>query len=104
MDAVDPALVDQATAAISSVRDIDAINDLRIRWLGHTMRVEADVTVDADLTQRQAHDIAHHAEQHLLSRVPRLTAATIHTSPSGAHPERVPAGTEPAATPRPGSH
>jgi cation diffusion facilitator family transporter len=85
MDAVDPALVDQATDAIISVRAIDEVNDLRIRWIGHTMRVEADVTVGALLSQQQAHDIAHHAEQHLLTLVPRLTAATIHTSPAGAH-------------------
>jgi cation diffusion facilitator family transporter len=86
MDAVDPGLVAQATAAVSSVPGVHEVRELRIRWIGHTLRAEADVTVDPDLTLAQAHDIAHHAERHLLAQVRRLTAATIHTSPAGTHP------------------
>jgi len=85
MDAVDPALVDQATAAVSSVTGIEHVRELRIRWIGHTLRAEVDVTVDPALTLIQAHDMAHHAETHLLEQVPRLTAASIHTSPAGVH-------------------
>jgi cation diffusion facilitator family transporter len=85
MDAVDPQLVDAATSAISSVDGINEVRDLRIRWIGHTLRAEADVTVDPQLSVTYAHDLAHHAEQHLLEYVPRLTAATIHVSPTGAH-------------------
>jgi cation diffusion facilitator family transporter len=85
MDAVDPALVDKATEAICSVDGIDAVRRLHLRWVGHTLRAEADVTVDPSLTVADAHDLAHHAEEHLLAYVPRLTAATIHVSPRGAH-------------------
>ncbi len=85
MDAVDPALVEHAATAISSVPGIQDVDDLRIRWIGHTLRAEADVTVDASITLAEAHELAHHAEAHLLHHVPRLTAATIHASPSGAH-------------------
>jgi cation diffusion facilitator family transporter len=85
MDAVEPELVDQAIDAIRSVDGIEDVRDLRIRWIGHTLRAEADVTVDPSLTVTTAHDLAHHAEEHLLAYVPRLTAATIHVSPAGAH-------------------
>lgn len=85
MDAVDPHLVDQAERSISAIPGVDAIRDLRMRWIGHTLRAEADITVDQHLTLDQAHDVAHHAEQHLLADVRRLTAATIHVSPAGAH-------------------
>lgn len=85
MDAVDPDLVDQATAAIRNVDGIDTVRDLRIRWIGHTPRAEADITVDPALTLSQAHDLAHHVGEHLLTYVRRLTAATIHVSPTGAH-------------------
>lgn len=87
MDAVDPALVDQAAAAICTVEGIEGIRQLRLRWIGHTLRAEADVTVDPALTVAAAHDLAHHAEAHLLEYVPRLTAAIIHVSPRGAHGE-----------------
>jgi cation diffusion facilitator family transporter len=85
MDAVDPRLVDQSRAAISTVNGIQRVRDLRIRWIGHTLRAEADVTVSPDLTVTEAHNLAHHAEDHLLAYVPRLTAATIHVSPADAH-------------------
>jgi divalent metal cation (Fe/Co/Zn/Cd) transporter len=85
MDAVDPALVDQARAAVASVAGVNDVRELHIRWVGHTLRAEVDATVDRGLTLTQAHDIAHHAEAHLLSHVRRLTSATVHTSPDGAH-------------------
>jgi cation diffusion facilitator family transporter len=85
MDAVDPGLVEQARAAVSSVTGVGSVRELRIRWIGHTLRAEVDVTVDPTLTVVQAHDLAHHAERHLLADVRRLTAATVHTSPEGAH-------------------
>jgi cation diffusion facilitator family transporter len=85
MDAVDPALVDQATAVVADVPGVLQVRELRIRWIGHTLRAEVDATVDSGLSLLQAHDLAHRAEQQLLGRVHRLTAATVHTSPDGAH-------------------
>ena len=85
MDAVDPDLVDRAISAVRSVPGVQDVRELRIRWIGHTLRAEVDVTVAPDLTVVQAHDLAHHAEAHLLDEVRRLTAATVHTSPAGAH-------------------
>ena len=86
MDAVDPELVDHATHTLTSIAGITTVREFRLRWIGHTLRAEADVTVDPDLTVAQAHDLAHHAETDLLAAVPHLNAATIHVSPTGAHP------------------
>jgi cation diffusion facilitator family transporter len=85
MDAVDPALVEQATATIAGVDGVHTVDELRVRWIGHTLRAEAAITVDPALSLAAAHDIAHHAEAHLLADIRRLTAATIHASPAGAH-------------------
>ena len=81
MDAVDPATVDQAEAAIRSVDGVEAVPELRIRWIGHSLRAEADITVAPDLSLVQGHELAHHVEQHLIAYVGRLSAATIHVSP-----------------------
>ncbi len=86
MDAVDPGLVEEATAAVMSVEGVHEVRELRIRWIGHTLRAEVDATVDPQLSLIEAHDIAHHAEAHLLHHVRRLAAATVHASPEGAHP------------------
>ncbi len=85
MDAVDPHLVANAKSAIASVEEVLAVRDLRLRWIGHTLHAEADVVVDSNLTIEQAHEVAHHTEAHLISYIGRLSAATVHVSPSGAH-------------------
>jgi cation diffusion facilitator family transporter len=85
MDAVDPGLVAEATAAVMSVEGVREVRELRIRWIGHALRAEVDTTVDRALSLVEAHEIAHHAEAHLLHYVRRLTAATVHASPEGAH-------------------
>jgi cation diffusion facilitator family transporter len=82
MDAVDPSLVDQATAAVASVKGVRQVTGLRIRWIGHTLRAEVDAIVDPTLTLAEAHDVAHHAEAHLLHRIRRLTGATVHVGPA----------------------
>jgi cation diffusion facilitator family transporter len=91
MDAVDPDLVEQVTAVLSAVDGVDAVDEVRIRWLGHELRAEAEITSDGGLTLDQAHEVAEHARHDLLHQVPRLSQATIHSSPSAGE------GTDPHA-------
>ena len=86
LDAVDPRLIDQATSVVAATPGVTGVAELRMRWVGHTLRAEVDATVDPGLSVPEAHEVAHHVERHLLREVARLTAATIHTSPAGAHP------------------
>ncbi len=90
LDGVDPAVVDDAERALLATPGVVGVRDLHLRWLGHSLRAEADVEIDPTLTAAQAHDIAHHAQRHLTSGVRRLTTATIHTSPAGIHSEPPP--------------
>lgn len=85
MDGVDSQLVDGAEASLASAPGVRAVRSLRIRWIGHTLHAEADVEVESDMSLRDSHRIAHAAEQHLLQTVPKLSGASIHTSPAGAH-------------------
>lgn len=81
MDAVEPGLVDRATAAVASVGGVRDVHDLRIRWVGHALRAEVSLCVDPELGLREAHDLAHRAENTLLEELPRLAAATVHVVP-----------------------
>jgi len=85
MDAVDPGLVATARAALATVDGIHDVEELRLRWIGHSLRAEASITVDPAMSVGQAHEVAHHAEAHLVTYVKRLGAATVHVSPRGAH-------------------
>jgi len=90
MDSVDPALVDAAEAALRGVDGVRGAGQVRLRWIGHALRAEADIVVDNHLTVVQAHALAVEAEHALLHAVPRLTAATVHT-------DHTPQGTDPHA-------
>lgn len=79
MDSVDPQLVDTAETSLREVGGVRGVGQIRMRWVGHTLRAEADIVVDAHLTVVQAHALAVEAEHALMHAVPRLTAATVHT-------------------------
>ncbi|HEY3502609.1 MAG TPA: cation diffusion facilitator family transporter [Actinocatenispora sp.] len=82
MDAVDPALVDAAEAALAATPGVRSVGALRLRWIGHTLHAETDLTVDPALSVVDAHTIAVNAEHELLHAVPRLTGVTVHTDPA----------------------
>lgn len=81
MDAVDPRLVDDVERALAGVPGIEGVGRVRLRWVGHRLHAEAEVTVDEDLPLRAAHAIAEAARHELLHAIPWLSSATIHTDP-----------------------
>ncbi|MBT2507937.1 cation transporter [Streptomyces sp. ISL-98] len=90
MDAVDPALVDEAEHALSHVEGVRAVGALRLRWLGHSLRAETSVVVDPELTVVQAHAVAVAAEHALLHAVGRLAGATVHVDHAPQSPAQDP--------------
>ncbi|MGP4110495.1 cation diffusion facilitator family transporter [Streptomyces sp. 4N509B] len=91
MDCVDPELVRTAEAALRDVAGVLDVGQVRMRWIGHALRAEADIVVAAELSVVRAHRLAVDAEHALIHAVPRLTAATVHTDhpPTGGDPHAV---------------
>ena len=83
MDAVDPALTERARGVLTGVDGVEGVGELRIRWIGHRLHAEAEITVDGDLPLSAAHRITEDARHCLLHDVPRLTSAIIHADPCG---------------------
>jgi len=83
MDAVDPALVDDVEQTLRSTKGVLDIGAVRLRWIGHSLRAECNVVVDANLTVVEGHQIAEECEHRLLHDLPRLTAAMVHADPEG---------------------
>jgi cation diffusion facilitator family transporter len=81
MDAVDPDVVDAVETALRETPGVMRVGDVKLRWIGHTLRAECEIDVDADLSLVRAHEIAVDAEHRLLHAVPRLTAALVHADP-----------------------
>ena len=84
MDAVDPALVDQAERTLREVPGVLDIGHVRMRWIGHQLRAECEIVVSAGASAVQAHRVAVDAEHGLLHTIPRLSAALVHADPEPA--------------------
>jgi cation diffusion facilitator family transporter len=81
MDAVDPAVLDQAEKTLRATPGVLGVGRVRLRWIGHQMRAECEVIVDADASVIEAHQVAVSAEHDLLHALPRLAAALVHADP-----------------------
>ena len=91
MDAVDPALVDQAESVLRATSGVLGIGQVRLRWIGHQIRAECEVVVAPDITAAQAHEVTVSAEHALLHAIPRLSGALVHADPQvpGTDPHHV---------------
>jgi len=83
MDAVDPGLVDTVEQVAREVPGVQDLGDVRLRWIGHTLRAELVIVVEPTLGVVDAHRIAEDVEHRLLHDVARLHAALVHADPAG---------------------
>ena len=81
MDAVDPALVDQAEQTLRGVPGVLDAGQVRLRWIGHQLRAECEIVIDPASTAVQSHQTTVAAEHALLHALPRLSAALVHADP-----------------------
>lgn len=81
MDAVDPSIVDSVERTLRSTKGVLAVGEVKLRWIGHQLRAECEISVADDTTVVAAHQIAHTAEHELIHAVPRLTSAIVHAEP-----------------------
>jgi len=68
MDAVDPHFLDHAESAIRKNSAVRGINYLRLRWVGHSMRLESCILVDSKLEFSQITTIRKQIDEKINSR------------------------------------
>jgi cation diffusion facilitator family transporter len=85
MDAVDPVLVDQVDAQLAAAPGVRGVERVRVRWIGHQLHVDADVTLDAYIGLTEAHQVLEETRHRLLHDIPRLADALLHASPTSDH-------------------
>ena len=81
MDSVDPALTEAAEATVRATPGVLDVGQLRLRWVGRTLRAECEIMVDPCCSVIQAHDVAVGAEHALIHAIPGLTAVIVHADP-----------------------
>ncbi len=81
MDAVEPELVGQVETIASSVPEVQSVDRLRLRWLGHALEASMAITVDCDMTVSEGHRVSEEVRHRLLHEVRQLDTAVIHVNP-----------------------
>lgn len=82
LDGVDPAVTDEIRHSAEHVKGVRAITDVKVRWLGHRLHAEVNITVDAAFTVARGHEVAKDYRHELLHHLKYLSDATIHVDPS----------------------
>ncbi len=63
------------------------VTQIWIRWLGHRLHAEINISVDSNLTVKDGHDIANEVQHRLLHNLSYLSNAAIHVDPQEASGE-----------------
>jgi cation diffusion facilitator family transporter len=87
LDGVDPAVVDEIRHAIDHTEGVKGVSEVRVRWLGHRLHAEVNITVGSGLSVEHGHAIAMRVRHTLLHHLRYLSNATIHVDPVGASGE-----------------
>jgi len=88
LDGVEVGTVDAIVHAARHVPSVEAVTDVRARWIGRRLHAEVNITVPGRLSVEEAHAIAKEVQHQLLHHVPHLGAAIVHTDPSDESGER----------------
>jgi cation diffusion facilitator family transporter len=83
LDGVETHLLDEIAHAAAHTRSVQAVSDVRARWIGHRLHVEMSVTVPSSLSVAEGHDVGKEVRHQLLHHLPHLGRVTVHIDPHG---------------------
>ena len=83
LDAVDPHIVPAIVETAKAVPGVEAVTDVRARWVGHTLHVAMNIEVDPNLTLAKAHAIAEEVRHRIFHEIKGVSEVIIHTDPAG---------------------
>ena len=69
LDGVNPEVVDEIRHVVGHVEGVKGMSEVRVRWLGHRLHAEVNVTVGSGLSVEQGHAIAMRVRHSLLHHV-----------------------------------
>jgi len=84
LDGVDPEVIEELEHAAGHIQGVWGVTEARVRWLGHRMQAELNITVDSHLSVEEGHVLAVEVCHQLMHHLPYLSSATIHVDPAGA--------------------
>jgi cation diffusion facilitator family transporter len=88
LDGVDPDVIDEIRHAAHHVSGVEAVTEVRARWLGHRLHAEVNITVPARMTVAEGHAVAGEVRHQLLHHLKYLSLVVIHVDPDDQSGER----------------
>lgn len=88
LDAIEPEIVEQIERTASGAPGVEAVGEVRARWVGHRVHAEVNVAVDSRLPVAAGHETAKCVRRILLEGVPHLGAVIVHVDPIEEASER----------------
>lgn len=77
LDGVEPGLVSEVRHAAEHVKGVSKIADVKARWLGHKLHIDAVVLVDANSSLAEADKVGLALKDELFAHIPALSVANI---------------------------
>jgi len=87
LDGTDPEIIDEIKHAVNHTTGVHDVTEVRVRWSGHRLHAELNVTVSPGLSVEKGHEIAKEVRHQLLHHLRYLSNATIHIDPANASGE-----------------
>ncbi len=76
-------LIVEITKAGTSVKGVKGMHDIKVNYMGPNASVDLHITVDPELSLRNAHKIAHQVEKSVINRVDIVSIVYVHVCPEG---------------------
>jgi len=92
LDGVDAEVVGELRHAVAHVPGVQALTDVRARWVGHDLQAEVSIAVAPELSVAEGHAIATEVRHQLLHHVRYLSEVSVHVDPldqAGAEHHRI---------------
>lgn len=87
LDGIDPEVLDEIKQAVRPNQGVHDVTEVRVRWLGHRLHAEINISVSSELSVEKGHEIAKDVRHQILHQVRYLSYATIHIDPLNASGE-----------------
>ena len=88
LDGVEPGLVDKIQDEAIQVKGVLGVNEIRVRWIGHKLHAEVNITVDKVISVEKGHQIALQVKHELIHHLQFLTKVIIQVDPANASGEK----------------
>ena len=87
LDSVEPGVIDEVRDVVQATGGVEEVTEVRVRWLGHSLLAEVNLSVRPDLSVAKGHQIAQEAHHQLMHHLQYLSNATVHVDPVGSSGE-----------------